>query len=119
MMNKSYEGCPAMGTLFSMQKEFQALLRYPNAPQGDLPQIMSESILGLVCEAGEVLQADQRWKTNGRSSYYNRAEKVEELADCFIFLINACLYSDVSSYEIMNAIGDKIVKNKERYMKNG
>ena len=109
--------CPAMGTLFAMQKEFQTLIRGVTVHGGDFPKLMSESVLGLLCEAGEVLQADQRWKTNGRSTYYNRAEKIEEIADCFIFLINTCIYSDVSSYEIMNAIGEKIIKNKERYMK--
>lgn len=108
-----------MGTLFAMQQEFQGLLRGLSNCYGDKPLAMSESILGLLCEAGEVLQADQRWKSNKRNSYYNRAEKVEELADCYIFLINACIYSDVSSYEIMNAISDKIIKNKERYLQNG
>lgn len=115
-MNKdSAKWYPAMDTIFAMQKEFQNLLRGFSNCGGDLPEQMSESILGLLCEAGEVLQADQRWKTNGRSTYYNRVEKVEELADCFIFLVNACIYSDVSSFEIMNAISDKILKNTERY----
>lgn len=119
MMNKDgAKWYPAMGTIFAMQKEFQKLLRGFSNYSGDLPKQMSESILGLLCEAGEVLQADQRWKTNGRSTYYNRAEKVEELADCFIFLVNACIYSDVSSFEIMNAISDKILKNIERYKNN-
>lgn len=118
MNNERQKWCPAMGTLFDMQREFQSLLRGFSNCCGDMPKQMSESILGLLCEAGEVLQADQRWKTNGRSTYYNRSEKVEELADCFIFLINACLYSDVSSFEIMNAISDKIVKNKERRVHN-
>lgn len=104
--------CPAMSTLFSKQKEFQKQLN-KNVPM-DAPSLMSEHLLGLLTEVGEVLHADERWKTNGRCSYYNRDEKLEELADCLIYLINACLYSDVSSFEIMNAIGNKITKNVER-----
>lgn len=111
--------CPTMGTLFAQQEAFQALLKGFVVKGIDSPMDMAGSILGLLGEAGEVLQADQRWKRNGRNTHYDRKNKVEEIADCFIFLINTCIYSDVTSFEIMNAIKDKIEKNVERYKKDG
>lgn len=109
--------CPALGTLYTIQKEFQQTLGFTNAPC-DSAQLMSESLLGLIGEVGEVLQADQRWKKNGRNVKYDRENKVEEIADCFIYLLNACIYSDISSFEISNAIEKKIFKNVERYLEN-
>lgn len=119
MIDHSYgvETCPAMGTLYAMQREFQELLKGRAIFDVDSPQDMAESVLGLLGEAGEVLQADQRWKRNGRSQHFDRREKIEEIADCFIFLLNICIYSGVSSFELMNAVKDKIKKNKERYLK--
>ena len=69
------ETCPAMGTLYAMQREFQELLKGSSLFDIDNPNDMAESILGLLGECGEVLQADQRWKRNGRNTYYNRREK--------------------------------------------
>lgn len=112
------ETCPAMGTLYAMQREFQELLKGSSLFDVDNPKDMAESILGLLGECGEVLQADQRWKQNGRNTYYNRSEKIEEVADCFIFLLNVCIYSGISSFELMNAVKDKIEKNKERYLES-
>lgn len=121
MTNHSYgvKTCPAMDTLYTMQKEFQELLKGHDILNIDSPQDMAESVLGLLGEAGEVLQADQRWKSNGRNQHFDRCEKVEEIADCFIFLLNICIYSGVSSFELMNAVKDKIKKNKARYKKDG
>ena len=113
------ETCPAMGTLYAMQREFQELLKGSSLFDIDNPNDMAESILGLLGECGEVLQSDQRWKRNGRNTYYNRREKIEEIADCFIFLLNVCIYSGVSSFELMNAVKDKIEKNKDRYLESG
>lgn len=109
--------CPTLGTLYTIQKEFQQTLGFTNVPC-DSAQLMSESLLGLIGEIGEVLQADQRWKKNGRNVKYDRENKVEEIADCFIYLLNACIYSDISSFEISNAIEKKIFKNVERYLEN-
>lgn len=109
--------CPTLGTLYIIQKEFQQTLGFTNVPC-DSAQLMSESLLGLISEVGEVLQADQRWKKNGRNVKYDRENKVEEIADCFIFLLNACIYSDISSFEISNAIERKILKNTERYLES-
>lgn len=107
---------PALSELFQKQLEFQQLIKQDKF-EGyvDDPEEMSKSILGLICEAGEVLQADQRWKSNGRNTYFDRDEKIVEIADCFIFLLNVCIYSDVTAFDIANAVDEKININRQRY----
>lgn len=107
---------PALSELFQKQLEFQQLIKKDKF-EGyvDDPEEMSKSILGLICEAGEVLQADQRWKSNGRNTYFDRDEKIVEIADCFIFLLNVCIYSDVTAFDIANAVDEKININRQRY----
>lgn len=67
----------------------------------------------LMSEIGEVLDADKRWK-NYRNSKYDKENKLEELADCFIVLINVCIFSGFKSSDIISAIVRKIHKNTER-----
>ena len=107
---------PALSELFQKQLEFQQLIKQDKF-EGyvDDPEEMSKSILGLISEAGEVLQADQRWKSNGRNTYFDRDEKIVEIADCFIFLLNVCIYSDVTAFDIVNAVDGKININRQRY----
>lgn len=93
--------------MFNLQMELQKGITGSNFPVDDIKQF-HYSMTGLMCEMGEVLQADKRWKNNGRNSYYNRQEKLEELSDYFAFLINACIYSGFSVEEIY---GKFIVKN--------
>ena len=107
---------PALSELFQQQIEFQKLIKKDNfIGYVDDPDEMSKSILGLLCEAGEVLQSDQRWKSNGRNTYYDRDAKIKEIADCFIFLLNVCIYSDVTSFELSNAVSEKIQENVKRF----
>lgn len=103
-------------SLFVYQEEFQKKLGYDNLPVDD-PNMMKQHMLGLVGEIGEVLQADQRWKDNDRNTYYVRNEKLMEIADCLIYLINVCLYSNASADELYNATVKKIDKNFKRLAK--
>ena len=73
----------------------------------DEPKLASYHIQQLVSEIGEVLDADKRWK-NFRNDFYNRDAKLEELADCFIVLMNISMFSGFSANEIYNAISSKI-----------
>lgn len=73
----------------------------------DEPKLASYHIQQLVSEIGEVLDADKRWK-NFRNDFYNRDAKLEELADCFIVLMNISMFSGFSADEIYNAISSKI-----------
>ena len=75
----------------------------------DEPKLASYHIQQLVSEIGEVLDADKRWK-NFRNDFYNRDAKLEELADCFIVLMNISMFSGFSADEVYNAISSKIVE---------
>lgn len=72
----------------------------------DSPTLSSYHIQHLMSEIGEVLDADKRWK-NFRNEKYDKAAKVDELADCFIVLMNICMYSDINAGELELAIMDK------------
>ena len=61
----------------------------------------------LMSEIGEVLDADKRWK-NFRNNKYDRDAKVEELADCFIVLMNIAMFSGVDAKEFVDAINQKL-----------
>lgn len=73
----------------------------------DEPKLASYHIQQLVSEIGEVLDADKRWK-NFRNDFYNRDAKLEELADCFIVLMNISMFSGFSADDVYNAISSKI-----------
>lgn len=105
----------SMEMVFNMQKEFQKMLG--NEVPCDNPDMLAHHLLGLVTEIGEVAQADKRWKKNKRNDHYSYDEKLKEIADVFIFLINVCLYSNITSYQLINAVSDKIEENIERYKK--
>ena len=101
--------------LFKKQIVFQKLLG--NEVPADNPEMLAHHMLGLVSELGEVAQADKRWKLNKRNTHYDRNNKVEEIADVLIFLMNICLYSDISAEELLGATDKKIDVNIERYNK--
>lgn len=73
----------------------------------DFPMLASYHIQQLVSEIGEVLDADKRWK-NFRNTKVDLDGKLEELADCFIVLMNVCMFSGFTGEQIVQAISDKI-----------
>lgn len=79
----------------------------------DNVQLASYHVLQLMSEVGEVLDADKRWK-NFRNEKYDKAGKAEEIADCFIVLMNVAMFSGISSEELVEAISKKIEVVKER-----
>lgn len=72
----------------------------------DIPSLASYHVQQLVSEIGEVLEADKRWK-NFRNDKYDRDAKLDELADCFIVLMNISMFSGFSGEEIYDAIMKK------------
>lgn len=82
----------------------------------DNPSLASYHIQQLVSEIGEVLDADKRWK-NIRNTEYNKDAKLEELADCFIVLMNICMYSDIDYGTLEDAICKKISVIHDRIKK--
>ena len=79
----------------------------------DVPQLASYHIQQLMSEIGEVLDADKRWK-NFRNEKYDKNNKAEELADCFIVLMNICMFSGLSGDDMEQAIVNKIQKVRDR-----
>lgn len=71
------------------------------------------SLLALIGELGEVLEADSRWK-NVRIKGYDKEAKLDELVDCMAFLLNMILFSGYTSEEFTNAFIKKNKKNFER-----
>lgn len=90
---------------------------FKNEETKDVPcddiKLASYHIQQLVSEIGEVLESDKRWK-NYRNDKYDREHKLEELADCFIVLMNIAIFSDFHAKELTDAILNKIMVVKER-----
>lgn len=78
--------------------------------------LSSYHIQQLISEIGEVLECDKRWK-NYRNDKFDKDAKLEELADCFIELLNIAMFSNFSAKELSQAIEDKIKIVKGRITK--
>lgn len=114
-------------SLFQKQVDFQNTLidqgKYnqfmkattETAPSDDIG-ICSYHIQQLISEIGEVLSSDKRWKSH-RSDKYDMANKLEELADCFIVLMNIVMFSGFDGDDLVYAILTKMKINKERIVK--
>ena len=79
----------------------------------DSPSLASYHVQQLVSEIGEVLEADKRWK-NFRNDKYDRDSKLDELADCFIVLLNMFMFSGFTAEEAYEAIAIKLQVVSER-----
>lgn len=79
----------------------------------DNPQLVSYHVQQLISEIGEVLAADKRWK-NYRNGFVDMENKKEEIADCFIVLMNIAIYSGMSAEDLYKSIEDKIKNNFKR-----
>lgn len=80
-------------------------------------QLCSYHIQQLMSEVGEVLDADKRWK-NFRNEKYDKEAKAEEIADCFIVLLNIAMFSGIGSKQLDDMVCNKIKKVKERIEKD-
>lgn len=79
----------------------------------DDPTLSSYHIQQLISEIGEVLDADKRWKSF-RNKKYDKEAKLEEIADCFIVLMNIAMFSGFDSDQMVEAIIKKLEIVKER-----
>ena len=113
----------AFATLFNMQMRNQELMMSAGLYDGfingkeqmpvDDTKLMSYHVLQLMSEIGELLDSDKRWK-NFRNAKFEKDEKLKELADCFIVMMNVVMFSGFSAKEIVQAMADKIATVKER-----
>lgn len=79
----------------------------------DDPALSSYHVQQLISEIGEVLDADKRWK-NFRNKKYDENAKLEEIADCFIVLMNIAMFSGFNGAQTTEAIIKKLKVVKER-----
>lgn len=75
-------------------------------PKDDIG-LASYHILQFMSELGEVLDADKRWK-NFRNDKFDKSAKAEEIADCFIVLMNVAMFSEIGPEILYKAIDEKI-----------
>ena len=105
----------AFESIVQKQIQLQGIF-YPNS---DLPkhdgQLFSTYMLGLESEVGEVLQADKTWKPFHKGDRDPQAVK-QELADCFLFLINAALAQGMSAWDMLDEMRKKQVIVEERML---
>lgn len=76
-------------------------------------KLMSYHIQQLMSEIGEILNADKRWK-NFRNTKYDENNKLEEIADCFIVLMNVAMFSGFDGSQLADAINKKLNEVSER-----
>lgn len=109
-------------SLFNSQIEFQKLVlqKKPYNVQDEIKelpcdsvQIASYHLQAMAEEFGELVKSDKRWK-NYRNTHYDIENKLEELADCFITLMNIAIYSNIDAETLYCKIKEKILTNTER-----
>lgn len=118
------QGEISLSTLFLLQMENQKQMlskgmydefksdSTKSVPADDV-KLMSYHIQQLMSEIGEVLDADKRWK-NFRNQKYDSDNKLEEIADCFIVLMNIAMFSGFGSIQVTEAILKKLNKVSAR-----
>ena len=99
------------------QNRMLVLGLYENENAVEVPfddvKISSYHIQQLISEIGEVLSADKRWK-NFRNEKYDKENKLEEIADCFIVLMNISMFSGISYDMLIEKLNEKVEIVKER-----
>lgn len=101
--------------LYQDQLKFQLKVERATVNYDD-PRKFQYHMSAMTEELGEVQKADKRWKSH-RNSYYNKHEKLDELADVFLTAMNLSIWSGFSAEEMMEAIQNKIVINNNRVEK--
>lgn len=79
----------------------------------DSTSLASYHVQQLISEVGEVLTADKRWKTHRQDNYDSQA-KLEEIADCFIVMMNIAMFSGFDGDDVVEAIEAKLFEVGKR-----
>lgn len=98
-------------SLFEAQRQFQ--INVTGKPPKDDTRWFQYHVTAMSEEIGEVLKADKRWKTH-RNAFYDKENKLEEIADIFITAINISMFSGFDSETILSAIAAKISENSKK-----
>lgn len=125
MMNgKTKNNIIAFENLFNRQKANQTKMlengmynAFKSEGTKDIPvddvKLASYHILQLMSEVGEILDADKRWK-NFRNQKYDENAKLEEIADCFIVMMNVAMFSGFDGAQLAEAIKRKMNEVSKR-----
>lgn len=98
--------------LFDKQMSFQNKITGIEKPIDNL-EYYSYHVQAMVEEMGELVKADKRWKSI-RNTHYDKEEKMDELADVFITVLNITMYSGFNIEDLLKKVDDKIEQNEER-----
>lgn len=124
MSGKMINHSPTLAELFELQQVNQNKMLVSGmyddhksqgtemAPVDDT-KLMSYHIQQLISEIGEVLEADKRWK-NFRNRKYDKEGKLDEIADCFIVVMNIAMFSGFDGKELSDAVVKKLNEIQER-----
>lgn len=93
--------------------DYYDLVECDEALPYDSIRLFSYHMQQLMSEMGEVLDSDKRWK-NLRNSKFDPDGKLEEIADCFIVLMNVAMFSGFSCEDVASAVNMKIDVVRER-----
>lgn len=96
---------------FLKQVEFQKKVVDMNNLPHDNVHWFSYHIQAMVEEMGELLKSDKRWKTH-RNVVFDPSNKLEEMADVFITIMNLAIFANISCDELMEAVMVKIDINE-------
>lgn len=103
-------------TIFEKQKELESSIGLGVGSE-NISQWYN-ALTAAILEIGEALAEDTRWKViingNTKKPVINRDNVIEETADAFIYLINSCIFYNVSANELIKAISEKQEKNIRR-----
>jgi NTP pyrophosphatase (non-canonical NTP hydrolase) len=87
----------------------------------DNPEQFYFSATAAMVELGEAIQEDERWKAliGWDKTKHNKDAKLNELADVFMYVCNAVLFSGADYEQFMRIVADKQMKTvTQLYYKN-
>jgi NTP pyrophosphatase (non-canonical NTP hydrolase) len=99
-----------LSSLFEAQSAYQKKVTGLDTPVDSLTNY-SYHVQAMVEEMGELMKADKRWKTH-RNVVYDPLNKLEEISDVIITIINIALYSGFNYQEVGQAVLEKIEENE-------
>lgn len=107
-----------MNELYEKQKEIQVGMGIGVGTENVIQWYNALSAASI--EIGETLSEDTRWKrlVNGniKKAYVNREGVIEEMADIYLYLFNACIFYGISYQTLVDAIRTKQDKNRKRLL---
>ena len=106
----------AFETIYNEQVKFQKEIQEKHPYDFEVKDLPEDNVQGFSFHIQQLMSeigADKRWK-NYRNNKIDFDNKKEEIADCFIVLMNVAIFSGLSAKDLEEAICNKIKENFER-----